>query len=263
MVTVEDQQKRDRWAKSPEIVRAFSSTAREYTVIAHRIRVAAVDPAKKDLAIKAIMAQNTKLQGKVEIVRLAWARTTTKLGKRIAPLHIGVATPEQVNTLIEQGLLFDRELHDCEVFWGDCQVVQYFHCQSYKHTAKHCRNAVRCGFCAAIGHASKDCANQGNPDIYRCAVCKGGQRHTAWARECPVRKAQVAEAQRAYLTRPIRFQVRTEQKMTSQASQAGHATDKETEETIETIVVEENPQTRTATAVPWLLMSLLTSRGRW
>ena len=214
MVTFEDQQKRDLWAKGPEIVRAFGSTARvksrrEYTVIAHGIRVAAVDPAKKDEAIRGIIAQNPKLRGRVEIVQLAWARKTIKLGKRVAPLHIGVATPEQANTLIEQGLLFDSELHDCEVFWGDCQVVQCFHCQSYKHTAKHCRNAVRCGFCAAIGHASKDCANQDNPEVYRCALCKGGKKHTAWAREYPIRRQQVEEAQRAYLSRPTRFQVRT------------------------------------------------------
>ena len=75
IVTFEDQQKRDRWAKGPEIVRAFSSTARvkarEYTVIAHGIRVAAVDPAQKDSAIKKIMAQNPQFQDKVEIVRLA------------------------------------------------------------------------------------------------------------------------------------------------------------------------------------------------
>jgi hypothetical protein len=109
MVTFKDQQKRDLWAKAPEIVRAFGQTARvkarEYTIIAHGMRVAAIDPAKKDQAIASILAQNLKLRGQVEIVRLGWARKTIKLGKRIAPLHIGVASPEQANTLIEQGLL--------------------------------------------------------------------------------------------------------------------------------------------------------------
>ena len=147
--------------------------------------------------------------------------------------------PEQANTLIEQGLLLDSELHDCEVFWGDCQLVQCFHCQSYKHTAKHCRNAVRCGFCAAIGHASKDCANQGNPEMYRCAVCKGGKKHTSWARECPVRREQVAEAQKAYLTRPARFQVRTVQRAPSQASQP---TAKDSENIVDTIIADNSPQ---------------------
>ena len=74
--------------------------------------------------------------------------------------------------------------------------------------------------------------------MYRCAVCKGGKRHTAWARECPERKAQVAEAQRAYLTRPTRFQVHTEQKITSQANQRGQTTDKDLDDTS---VVEGNP----------------------
>ena len=252
MVTFEDQQKRDLWVKGPEIVRAFGETARvktqEHTVLAHGIRVAAVDPARREEAIKGIIAQNPKLQGRVEIVRLSWAKKTIKLGKRIAPLHIGVATPEQANMLIEQGLLLDSELHDCEVFWGDCQVVQCFHCQSYKYIAKYCRNAVRCGFCAAIGHASKDCANQGNPDMHRCAVCKGGKKHTAWARECPVRKERVAEAQRAYLTRPTRFQVRTEPRAADKTGQYRNTTNKNTEAS-ETITVDENHQTKAATAV--------------
>ena len=60
IVTFDNQQKRDQWAKGPEIVRAFGSTARvkarEYTVLAHGIRVAALDPAQKDRAIKEIMA---------------------------------------------------------------------------------------------------------------------------------------------------------------------------------------------------------------
>jgi hypothetical protein len=46
----------------PEIVRAFGSSARVkdlgYAVIAHGIRVASVDPAKKDEDIRGIMAQN-------------------------------------------------------------------------------------------------------------------------------------------------------------------------------------------------------------
>ena len=97
-------------------------------------------------------------------------------------------------------------------------ALQCFHGQSYKHAAKHCRNALRYRFYAAIGHTSKDCANQGNPEMYRCAVCKEGKKHKSWVRECPVRREQVAKAQKAYLTRPVRFQVRTMDRAPSQAS---------------------------------------------
>src|SRR3982074_709565 len=43
------------------------------------------------------------------------------------------------------------------------------------------------------------------------AVCKKlGARHTAWARECPIKKEMVEKARRAYLLRPAKFQERTQ-----------------------------------------------------
>ena len=110
--------------------------------------------------------------------------------------------------MIEQGLLFVSELHDCEVFWGDCQVTQCFNCYTYGHTARHCKNHMRYGFCATIGHASRDCPKREDSQAYRCGVCKGGQRHPAWSPECPVRKIKVREARQAYLARPSCFQTR-------------------------------------------------------
>src|SRR3982074_1725466 len=43
------------------------------------------------------------------------------------------------------------------------------------------------------------------------AVCKKlGARHTAWARECPIKKEMVEKARTAYLLRPAKFQERTQ-----------------------------------------------------
>lgn len=146
-------------------------------------------------------------------MRVGWSKKTIKSHKKTGPLHIGVAEPEQANYLVDNGILYGSELHDCEVFYGDCQVTQCFQCQAYGHTAKHCRNTVRCGFCAAIGHKTGDCPKKEDSQAHRCAVCKGLPKHTAWARECPERRTRVAAARRAYLNRPARFQVRTKTKL--------------------------------------------------
>jgi hypothetical protein len=209
LITFDGDDSKKKWAKNPMITKAFGTDARvrtrEYTIIAHGVRVAAVDTRDQQKAIEGIYSQNPKLQGLIEIVRVGWARKTIQQGKRTAPLHLGIAEPEQANLLIEQGLLYGSELHDCEVYSGDCQVTQCFHCYTYGHTAKHCRSVVRCGFCAAAGHKSNDCPKQEDSQAHRCAVCKGGPKHTAWARECPVRRTRVAEARQAYLSRPVRF----------------------------------------------------------
>ncbi len=210
LVTFEGPEAKEKWGKSPGVLGAFGTEARtrtsEYTIIAHGIRVSAVDIANQETAIAGIYAQNPKLKGTIDIVRVGWDRKTLKQGKRTAPLHIGIAEPKQANQLLDQGLLFNSELHDCEIFNGDCRVVQCFKCYSYGHVAKHCTSVIKCGFCAAAGHKSADCPKQGEVKAHKCTNCKGNPNHTAWARECPVRRARVAAARQAYLDRPTRFQ---------------------------------------------------------
>jgi hypothetical protein len=213
LITFENDDSKKRWAKSSTVIGVFDTGARvrtrEYTVMAHGVRVATVNTQDQRKAIEEIYSHNPKLKGLIEIVRVGWARKAIQQGKRTAPLHLGIAEPEQANLLIEQGLLYGSELHDYEVYSGDCQVTQCFRCYAYGHTAKHCQSIVRCGFCAAAGHKSNDCPKQEDPQAHRCAICKGGPKHTAWARECPVRRARVEEARQAYLSRPVRFQTRT------------------------------------------------------
>src|ERR1700716_2241788 len=97
------------------------------------------------------------MKDRVEIVQLRWSKKALNQGKTRSALHIGVASPEQANLLLSQGLLFESELHNYEVFEGECQVTQYFKCIEYGHIAKQCKNFIKCGFCIAIGHLSQDC----------------------------------------------------------------------------------------------------------
>jgi hypothetical protein len=141
-------------------------------MIAHGIRVAALNISDQKTAIASLYTQNTKLQGSIEIVQVGWAKKTIVQGKKVAPLHIGIAEPEQANRLIDYRLLFGSELHDCEVFSGDCKVTQYFKCYLYRHTAKHCRSVVRCRFCTGPGHASNDCPLKEDHEKHCCADIK-------------------------------------------------------------------------------------------
>jgi hypothetical protein len=202
---------KQKWEACPEVLQAFGTGARfrvrEYTVLAHGIQVRSVNQADQAGAINSIYAQNPQLKDVVRIVRVGWARRTLKSGKRVAALHIGIAEPKQANHLIDTGLLLDSELHNCELFDSSCYITQCFRCYQYNHTAKHCRNVARCGFCGASGHSSQDCSKKDDRTAFYCIPCHK-QGHVSWARECPVRKRQVVSAQQAYACRPSKFQVR-------------------------------------------------------
>jgi len=128
---------------------------REFAVIAHRIWVSQIQ--NQDQAIQEIFRQNPKLQGSVDIVQVAFSKKTLRSGRTTGPLIISVTEPEQANRLIDAGLIWQYELHNCEPFEGDCVITQCFQCYKYGHVGYRCHNLQRCGFCAALGHATNEC----------------------------------------------------------------------------------------------------------
>jgi hypothetical protein len=57
--------------------------------------------------------QNQLLKGRVKFLRVAWKKTTLKTGKPHGLLLIDVGTPEEANTLVQEGLIHDNELRNC------------------------------------------------------------------------------------------------------------------------------------------------------
>ena len=147
----------------------------------------------------------------MEIVQAAFTKKLLKSGRATRLLIISVTEPEQANCLIDAGLIWSYELHDCEPFEGDCIVTQCFKCYQYKHVGQKCHNLQRCGFCAGTGHATNDCLGRDDRTKHQCVSCKGN--HPAWARECPVRAKHVEAAQAAYNTRPVRYQQASQKPM--------------------------------------------------
>jgi hypothetical protein len=209
VLTTDDEQTRTKWLVDHKWLAVFGVGARvkrrEFVVLAHGIRVAQVQESAQ--AVKDIYRQNPKLQGSVEVLRVAWAKKLLRAGRKTGPLHISVAEPEQANTLIQSGLVWDYQLHDCEPFTGECQVTQCFNCYQYGHVARMCRDTPRCGFCAALGHATNDCLSKEDRTKHRCVPCgTTTAKHSSWDQSCPIRTKQVESAKLAYSTRPSLFQ---------------------------------------------------------
>ena len=206
VLAMENEQARTSWLTNQSWLSTFGAGARvkkrEFAVIAHGIRVNQVQG--QGQAIEEIYKQNPKLRGSVEILRVAFAKKLLRSGRTTGPLIISVAEPEQANCLIDAGLVWHHELHDCEPFDGNCVVTQCFKCYQYGHVARVCQNLLRCGCCAALGHVANDCLRKDDKSKHRCINCRG--KHQSWARECPERAKRTTAARQAYDERPSRFQ---------------------------------------------------------
>jgi hypothetical protein len=210
LVTTADKTTRQSLLKDTSWLQAFGQGAkvrqRSYVVLAHGVRIDQVDMGRQEEAIKAIYEQNAGLQAKVDILAVTWAKKALKW-KKVAPLYISVAEPEQANYLIDTGVVLDYQLHDCEPFVGACHLTQCFRCYEYNHTAKTCSNTPKCGHCAAPGHETNLCNQRHDPENHRCAACGTPEaKHTAWSSDCPVRQKWTNKAKRAYSQRATRFQ---------------------------------------------------------
>lgn len=217
LITTESKEKRQELQKDQSWTASLGAGAvvkrRGYTVLAHGIRVSQIDTNSQNEAIQEILKQNRGLKDKVEILRVGWTRRAIKGEKQVAPLLVTVAEPEQADYLIDNGLLWGYQLHDCELFHGDCNIVQCFRCYKYGHIAKTCGNSARCGFCSSLSHKTNECLWKEDTNRHRCAACdKPEARHFAWHKNCPTKIERVYRARQAYAQRPIRFKDNRDQK---------------------------------------------------
>ena len=125
ILTMEDEHARTSWLANTKWLATFGEGARvkrrEFAVMAHGIRINQVQGQTQ--AIEELYRQNPKLRGAVDIVRVAFTKKLLRSGRTTGPLIISVTEPEQANHLINAGLIWQYELHDCEPFEGDCVIT--------------------------------------------------------------------------------------------------------------------------------------------
>jgi hypothetical protein len=173
-------------------------------VMAHAVKLSRVDQNEQAKSISNIASQNPSLKSRVEILCVSWRVKMLKRGKSPGPLLLEVVTPMEANILVQEGLLHDGELKDCELFIEDCTMTQCYRYYHYGHTAHTCKGRRNCRHCAKE-HASNSCPTSKNPATYSCCNCKG--KHTAWSRLCPERAARTSRAAAAYAARPSLYKI--------------------------------------------------------
>ena len=195
--------------KEEEYLKAFGQNARTkrrlFTVMAHGVAVQNVNTHRQEEAIASLYKQNPnwKREG-IEVHKLVWPHKTRRLQKTVGSLIIGVVHPSQANRLCDAGIVVQHQLHEVEIYHGDCKVTQCFRCREFGHIAKHCRSTEICGRCGSALHATNDCTS-----LASCTNCVRAKlkntKHPTWARECPIRAERVQRAREAYAHRPTRY----------------------------------------------------------
>jgi hypothetical protein len=170
-----------------------------YGIIAHSIRTSTMDMERFEETRDQLLLDNKPFIPQAEIKYIGWL-TRNAPTKAFSSITIEFSKPEDANKIIDEGLIWQGEVFQCERYERQCRVKQCFKCQHYGHIGTQCKATIACGYCAQE-HESRDCPSKLDRNIPRkCAACRG--EHEAWSYQCPTRKEERAKARAAYDVRP-------------------------------------------------------------
>jgi hypothetical protein len=93
-------------------------------------------------------------------------------------------TPEDANKLCKQGLVLAYEIYDCELYEEAATLKQCYYCYAFRHIAKFCKAAPRCGRCVGVAHTRETSCLATEPGAKPRYPNYSGP-HPAWDRRYP------------------------------------------------------------------------------
>jgi hypothetical protein len=170
-----------------------------YGVLVHGIRTSSMDVGRFEDTRDNILQENRPFIPNAGIKYIGWL-TRTVATKSASSVIIEFTKPQDANKIIDEGLIWQGEVFQCELYDRSCRLRQCFSCQRYGHIGTQCKATTRCGYCAQE-HASRECCVKSDKSVPRkCANCKG--QHEAWSNQCVDRKEEMAKVKVAYAARP-------------------------------------------------------------
>ncbi|KAI3545670.1 zinc knuckle [Colletotrichum abscissum] len=119
-----------------------------------------------------------------------------KAKKTASSVVVELSRAEDANKLIDEGLIWQGQVFQCERYDRQCRLRQCFKCCAYGHIGTQCKATTTCGYCAQE-HATRDCPSKSDTTTPRkCAACYG--EHEAWHGGCPTRIREKAKIKAAY-----------------------------------------------------------------
>jgi hypothetical protein len=149
-----------------------------YTVAVHGIHSKSIDLNKMEEAKQGIILANTRAVpcAMQNIKRISWISRAHEVKAR-SSIIIEFTDPHIANAFIERGMVYQDQLHECELYSPESKVRQCFNCQEYGHIGTRCYKPQKCGWCS-LPHPTKDCMTKdtrdnNGKDQKTCANCKG------------------------------------------------------------------------------------------
>ena len=169
-----------------------------YGVLVHGIRTSTMEMDKFEEIRENILQDNRPFILQAEIKYVGWL-TRNAYSKSASSVIIEFTRPEDANKIIDEGLVWQGELFQCERYERQCRLKQCFKCQKYSHIGTQCKAITACGYCAHE-HNSRDCPSKADRTATRkCAAY--GSAHETWNQSCPTRKEELTRTKAAYATR--------------------------------------------------------------
>ena len=190
---------------------------RTYSVIVHEVAKNWVNITNEAAVRKAIEQQNNMLHARVWLQWVAWSKRALQTEKKYRSMIVKTASAEQVNALIEKGLIEEQDIKTCELFERGCWVTQCFNCQQYEHTDKACKMLTKCRYCTE-SHDMKACNHLLDKIKRRCTVCMRSD-HEAWVNICEVHVEQKKRAQIAFFNKSVFYSQQTQTQLHTQITQ--------------------------------------------
>ena len=122
-----------------------------YGVLAHGIRTSTMDMDKFEENKNQILQDNRPFIPRAEIKHIGWL-TRDAAAKTASTITIEFTKPEDANKIIDEGLIWQGEVFQCERYERQCRVRQYFKCKKYGHIGTQCKVPTVCGYCAQGRH---------------------------------------------------------------------------------------------------------------
>ncbi|EXU95360.1 zinc knuckle domain protein [Metarhizium robertsii] len=170
-----------------------------YGVLVHGIRTNSMDVSRFEDIRDDILQENRPFIPNAGIKYIGWL-TRTSAAKTASSVIIEFTRPQDANKIIDEGLIWQGEVFQCELYDRSCRLRQCFNCLGYGHIGTQCKATMRCGYCAQE-HVSRECPTKSDKSVSKkCANCRGG--HEAWSKQCATRKDEIAKVKAAYAIRP-------------------------------------------------------------
>jgi hypothetical protein len=178
-----------------------------YGVLVHGVPVSRVNVNNQAQIIEQIKMENNCIIKGMEIKFVGWLSPKTIQNKKASSLIVEFTKPEHANMAIDEGLIIEAAMQQCEYYDRGCKLKQCFNCQQYGHIGSQCTATQACSYCAEA-HNAKECEKRmaHPPAEPKCAVCNG--KHTSWSNACKKRQEEQIKIKRALATRPGRHRTK-------------------------------------------------------